>query len=444
MKQDTALNVLKSGVNIFLTGSPGSGKTFVLNEYIDYLKKYKINLSITASTGIAASHINGITLHSFVGLGLDIEVNDKFIKKLLSKYYIASRLKKVRVLIVDEVSMINPNVFCAVDKILKIVKESSCAFGGVQVVLSGDFFQLPPVRKVGDLNNDKKYIWQTKVWQDLKLSVCYLHEKFRHKDEDFINLLGEIRRGKISQKYLKLLENSTQRKQNNTKKITKLYTHNIDIDRINDLELAKLKNDGRIFQAGTRGDKLLVEGIFSSTLVRLLLKIKIGSHVIFIRNDEEAGYINGTIGEVVGFDESGYPIVKTLDENMIVAEPKEWLRENEYGEFLAGVRQIPLKLAWALTIHKSQGMTLDEAVIDLSQAFEVGQGYVALSRLRTLSGLFLEGINNKAFEVDESVKAFDKILIRKSSNVEENFNNKNIRILEEEQEKFILKMNGIL
>ncbi len=444
MKQDTALNVLKSGVNIFLTGSPGSGKTFVLNEYIDYLKKYKINLSITASTGIAASHINGITLHSFVGLGLDIEVTDKFIKKLLSKYYIASRLKKVRVLIVDEVSMINPNVFCAVDKILKIVKESSCAFGGVQVVLSGDFFQLPPVRKVGDLNNDKKYIWQTKVWQDLKLSVCYLHEKFRHKDEDFINLLGEIRRGKISQKYLKLLENSTQRKQNNTKKITKLYTHNMDIDRINDLELAKLKNDGKIFQAGTRGDKLLVKGIFSSTLVRLLLKIKIGSHVIFIRNDEEAGYINGTIGEVVGFDESGYPIVKTLDENIIVAEPKEWLRENESGEFLAGVRQIPLKLAWALTIHKSQGMTLDEAVIDLSYAFEVGQGYVALSRLRTLSGLFLEGINNKAFEVDESVKVFDKILIRKSSNVEENFNNKNIRILEKEQEKFILKMNGIL
>lgn len=444
MKQNIALNVLKLGVNVFLTGPPGSGKTFVLNEYINYIKKHGKNLSVTASTGIAASHINGVTLHSFAGLGLDIEVNDKFIEKIFSKYYLVRRLKKVEILIIDEVSMVNPNVFCAVNKILKMIKESNDIFGGIQVVLSGDFFQLPPVNKGCIINTEKKYVWQTDIWQDLRLSVCYLHEKFRHEDEEFVSILEEIREGSVSKKTTNLLNKAKQILPENTKKIIKLYTHNIDIDRINNFELSKLKNDGRIFQSGTMGDELFIKNIFSSTLVVELLKIKVGAHVIFIKNNEEIGYINGTMGEVIEFDESGYPVVKVLDGRVIVAEPEEWIKETESGGFLAGVRQIPLRLAWAITIHKSQGMTLDEAVIDLSHAFEVGQGYVALSRIRTFSGLFLEGINSKALEVDRDVQIFDKKLIKKSKSIEIKLKNKDMKNIKRYHKKFISKINVVV
>ncbi len=421
MKQDIALDILKLGKNVFLTGSPGSGKTFVLNKFIKYLEKNKKSFALTASTGIAASYINGITLHSFAGLGVEIKIDDKFFEKMMSNYHIIRRLNNVKILIIDEISMVSPEVFVAVDKVLKTVKHSSEVFGGVQVVLSGDFFQLPPVTKEG---KKEKYIWQTDLWGELGLSVCYLHEKFRQKDKDFVTLLEEIRYDKVSQKSINLLKKSTKKDIKNVEKITKLYTHNVGVDRINNLKLSQLKTEGRIFSAGTDGNELFVKNIFSSTLVNQVLKVKVGARVIFIRNNEEMGYINGTIGEVVDFNKSGYPVVITLDKKRIVAEPEEWTREDDLGNFLAGVRQIPLKLAWALTIHKSQGMTLDEAVIDLSQAFEVGQGYVALSRIKSLSGLYLRGLNKKALEVDKDVQVFDKILIKQSKKTQKNFKSK--------------------
>ncbi len=437
MRQDIALNLLKTGRNIFLTGAPGSGKTFVLNAYIDYIKKYDINFSVTASTGIAASHLNGTTLHSFVGLGLSTDVNDLLLKKILSNYFITKRLKNVKILIVDEVSMLNPSVFCAVDKILKVVKQSKRPFGGIQVVLSGDFFQLPPISNNSDYKNDEKYIWQTSLWRKLNLSICYLEEVFRYRDKKFINFLKEIRTGKVTKKSKDVLKKCEIKKNIKNQECTKLYTHNLDVDRINELELSKLNTESKIYRAGSKGEELFVRSIFSSTLVSEMLKIKIGARVIFIKNNEEFGYINGTTGEVIGFSEGNYPIVKTLRDKFIEVEPEEWIKEDDSGEFLAGVRQIPLKLAWALTIHKSQGMTIDRAIVNLSHAFETGQGYVALSRLRSFSGLYLEGINQKSFEVDEIVMQFDKELLKKSLKVEKEFFGKLKKDILKSQEKFI-------
>jgi DNA replication protein DnaC len=148
MKQETALEILKTGKSIFLTGSAGTGKTYLLNQYIEYLKERKINPSVVAPTGIAASHLNGSTIHSFFGLGIRDFVDDYFLDSLLQKKYLNERFSKLKILIIDEVSMISPEIFSAMDKILKAFKFTDEAFGGIQIILSGDFFQLPPVSKI--------------------------------------------------------------------------------------------------------------------------------------------------------------------------------------------------------------------------------------------------------------------------------------------------------
>ncbi len=442
MKQNTAMEILKTGRNVFLTGSAGTGKTFLLNKYIKYLRNRKITPVVLAPTGIAASHINGMTIHSFFGLGIKERVNDGLINFLINQKFIKSRLSQLEVLIIDEVSMISPDLFETIDKILKKFKKSERPFGGVQVVLSGDFFQLPPISKG---LREERFIWQTFLWDLADFKICYLDEKFRHDDFDLIKILDEIRSGTVSSDSMELFESCYQREFSDGLKVTRLYTHNADVDRINQKELDRLGGDMVCFDSEGNGAKKHKEKIFKTSLVSPELKLKIGALVIFVKNNYEKGYVNGTLGRVIGFSRYGDgPIVKIFSGRKILAKRERWEVENDRGEVVATVKQVPLRLAWALTVHKSQGMTLDGAEIDLSKTFEVGQGYVALSRVRSIQGLRLLGLNDIALMVDKLVLENDK-KIQKDSNL---IKRKVESFSEEEKNKmfqeFILSKGGVV
>ncbi|MCK5081067.1 MAG: helix-turn-helix domain-containing protein [Candidatus Moranbacteria bacterium] len=401
MKQKVAMEILKAGKNVFLTGSAGTGKTYLLNKYIKYLKNRKITPVVLAPTGIAASHINGMTIHSFFGLGVREEVDDGFVNFLVQQKFLQTRLSRLKILIIDEVSMIPPELFRTIDKILRKFKGSSQPFGGVQLVLSGDFFQLPPISKS---LKEEKFIWQTTLWGSADLKICYLNEKFRHDDSRLIKILDEIRSGCVSEESMEVFRSRYRKDFSNKFEITRLYTHNADVDRINEAELDRLEGDLMVFDSENEGTKRHRERIFKTSLVTPELKLKIGAAVIFVKNNYEKGYINGTLGKIVRFDRfSGSPVVEIFSGRKIIAEQEEWMVENDKGKIQATVKQVPLRLAWALTVHKSQGMTLDAAEIDLSKTFEVGQGYVALSRIKSIGGLRLMGLNDVALMVDRAV-----------------------------------------
>ena len=301
--------------------------------------------------------------------------------------------------------MISPAIFTAMDLILKGFKKSALSFGGVQVILSGDFFQLPPVSRN---NPSKRFAWQSPCWRELDLRTCYLEKKFRQDDDDIIHILDEIRSGLITQKTHDLLESRFHQELSIEFTPTKLYTHNIDVDRINLQELDALPSPAHIFKSENTGSKANIEKIFKTSLVLEDMTLKKNAIVIFIKNNQELGYVNGTTGMVTGFDkDTKMPIVKLSNNRLIDVARENWVVENAKGEVSAKVSQLPLRLAWAITIHKSQGMTLQSAEIDLSKTFESGQGYVALSRIKSLQGLRLMGINDMALQVDPLIRSID-------------------------------------
>ena len=440
MNQKTAFKILASGANVFLTGSAGTGKTFVLNQYIEYLRERGIEPAIVAPTGIAASHIGGKTIHSFFSVGIRENINDYYLRWMKKQLFLEKRFKGLKVLIIDEISMVSPELFISMDRILRAFKDEEKFFGGVQIVLAGDFFQLPPVNKK---HQEIKFAWQTNLWQAMNLKVCYLEEKFRQENDVLANILDEIRFGEVSEESMDIFRSRYKKKLISGFEITKLYTHNVDVDKINNNELQKLPGKLMIFKAQAKGSKQNIERIFKGSLVQEELKLKEGASVIFIKNNYEDNYINGTLGKVESFDEeSGYPIVKTFDKRKILVSPEEWVWEDEDGKVRARVKQFPLKLAWALTIHKSQGMTLDAAEIDLSKTFEIGQGYVALSRIKSIEGLCLMGMNDVALRVDELVLEMDRDIKSKSLVNFREFEEMDELIIRKISEKFILKIGG--
>ncbi len=405
MKQNTALDILKSGKNVFITGSAGTGKTHLLKLYTQYLKERRVYPAIVAPTGIAASHLDGQTIHSFFSLGIRDSIDEGYVDFLLDKKYLKTRFSKLKILIIDEVSMISPEIFSSMDLILRGFKGTDVPFGGVQVVISGDFFQLPPISKVP---KEKRFAWQSPAWRALELQTCYLQEKFRQDDDKLIQILDDIRSGEISELSENLLSQRHEKELSSHFKPTKLYTHNVDVDRINLEELAKLETAPKHFVYESKGSQKNIEKIFKSALVLEKLVLKKGAVVIFIKNNSEDGYVNGTTGMVQSFSPiDNMPIVITTSGKKIKLDLEDWSLENESGKVLATVSQVPLRLAWAITIHKSQGMTLDAAEIDLSKTFETGQGYVALSRIKNIEGLRLMGLNPMALRVDPLILHID-------------------------------------
>jgi len=440
--QSTTLNILKIGKNVFMTGSAGTGKTYILNQFIFYLKSRKIVPTIVAPTGIAASHLQGQTIHSFFSLGIRDIVDYDYIESLLEKKYLQTRFSKLKVLIIDEISMVSPEIFTSIDMILRAFKNNNNPFGGVQVVLSGDFFQLPPISK---FQKDKRFAWQSPSWKELQLKTSYLEKKFRQDDNVLISILDEIRAGDVSSNSYDILNSRHHKELDIDFTPTKLYTHNIDVDRINNDELNKIDNPLHSFRYKSEGTANNITKIFKSSLVLEEIKLKKDAVVMFIKNSNELGYVNGTTGVVIGFDEeTSLPIVKTSNGSIIKTKLEDWSMENSNGNVVAKVSQVPLKLAWAITIHKSQGMTLDSAEIDLSKTFEVGQGYVALSRIKNIDGLRLMGLNDKALMVDPLILHIDDRIKDASKKASDEISTVSQENLEEMFKTYILSIDGIL
>ncbi|NTW27059.1 MAG: AAA family ATPase [Candidatus Moranbacteria bacterium] len=406
MKQKTALDILKLGHNVFLTGPAGSGKTFLLKQYIDYLKKNNIGVAITASTGIAATHMNGQTIHSWSGMGISDTFNEEDYTKLKKRHYHKQKFKNAKVLIIDEVSMLHAHQLDIVNAICKKFKEPFSPFGGLQVILCGDFFQLPPVAKYGQM---ARFVIESEAWEEMDPKICYLEEQHRQEDKQMLKILNDIRSRSCNQKTLDLIISRQSKTIKNEITPTRLFTHNINVDAINDLELQKLKEKPNMFLMTSAGNEHLVASVKKGCLAPEMLVLKKGAVVMFVKNNFERGYVNGTLGKVSDFDVNGMPIVKTFAGRTIIATPEKWSIEDGDAA-LASVNQVPLRLAWAITVHKSQGMTLDAVEMDLSKSFEYGMGYVALSRVRTLDGIKLLGINDMALEVNPKVYELDKIL----------------------------------
>ncbi|OAL77169.1 AAA family ATPase [Acinetobacter sp. SFA] len=442
MKQETALKLLKAGENVFLTGSAGAGKTYTLNQYINYLKARKVSVAITASTGIAATHMNGMTIHTWAGIGIKDFLSEEDLKRMKERKYLKEHLENAQVLIIDEISMLHAKQLNLVNQVLKYFKESDEAFGGIQVIVAGDFFQLPPVGKNDERNRDK-FCFMSDAWVEAKFRVCYLTEQHRQGNDYLNDILNAIRAQAINHEHRTALQATRQQDIGET--YTRLYTHNMDVDSINFKHLNEIDNDPRQFDAQCDGNDKLIETLKSSVRAPESLTLKKHAKVMFVKNNFDMGYINGSLGEVIGFEEDDeygvLPKVKLTDGTTLIVEPETWSVDNEAGKTIASFQQIPLRLAWAITIHKSQGMTLEAAEIDLSHTFEKGQGYVALSRLKSLNGLRLKGFNEQALELDTLAIKADRRFQELSDEAEANFDNVDLTV---QHNAFIRHCGGTL
>lgn len=406
MTQKEALNILETGENVFLTGAAGSGKTFVLNKFITYLKSKKIHVGITASTGIAATHIDGLTIHSWAGVGIKNKLSKSEMKAIMRNKRIVEWVSGAEVLIIDEISMVSDYLFDMVNDVCQSIRRSVAPFGGLQIVVCGDFFQLPPVSRDGV----KKYCFNSLSWKKANFKICYLEKQHRQEDEVYLKVLNEIRNNSVSPESRIVLSKRFEAEIGLFDRPTRLYSHNVNVDKINNLELDNISGQSIDYHMTSEGVTRLIDVLKRGCLAPEVLSVKKGALVMFVRNkflpNGRALYVNGTMGRVVGFNELNFPVVETV-KGKIDADPADWSIGDGYYP-LAKIRQVPLKLAWAITIHKSQGMSLDCAEVDLGSCFEVGMGYVALSRIRSLNGLRLLGMNEKALMVDEDVLEFDR------------------------------------
>ncbi len=438
MIQERALEVLKTGANVFLTGEPGAGKTYVLNQYTAWLEHMGVSVAVTASTGIAATHIGGMTIHSWSGVGARDVLTPYDIDQIATNEKTVKRVKKARVLVIDEISMLDGRILDGIDTIMRTIRQNGDAFGGLQVILVGDFFQLPPIAGRGEMS---RFAFEYSAWERAKFLTCYLTEQHRQEDDMLLGLLSAIRRNDVDESHYTLLGEQTDIGFPDIEP-TRLFTHNSDVDALNMDRLSMLTTEKASFKMEARGSKPLLLGLVKSCLSPEVLQLRREAMVMCTKNNFEAGYVNGTLGRIVEFDrDDGFPIIQTSDERTIKIMPASWAVAED-GKVLAEITQVPLRLAWAITVHKSQGMSLDAAEIDLRNAFTYGQGYVALSRVRTLTGMKVLGLNPQALLVDPRVVLRDEHFKDESTDVEDTFEEMDEEVITEHHKMFVEVAGG--
>ncbi|MBC7459108.1 AAA family ATPase [Candidatus Saccharibacteria bacterium] len=411
MNQGLALEIMLSGQSVLLTGPAGSGKTFVLNQFIKLSKYEGKHVSVTATTGLAATHLGGTTIHSWSGMGIQDSVGQGFAEHIAKGR--REIIEKTDVLIIDEISMLHDFRLDMVDEICRLVRKVDEPFGGIQLILSGDFFQLPPINR-GD-SRAGGFVVNAEVWRELDPVICYLQEQHRQDDEELLEILNAIRAGDVRRGHAETLLARTEVFPDDLEQLTELHTVNIDVDTLNDAKLQTIEEDEVVYGQTTTGSANYIETLQRSVLAPASLKVKKGALVMAVKNSPERKYANGSIGTIIDFEPyTDYPIVAFKNGKEVSMVPDTWeLRDGDKKR--ASITQIPLRLAWAITIHKSQGMTLDAARIDLRKAFVEGMGYVALSRVKNLNNLYLTGINQMALKVSEDAQTIDEVLRSKAA-----------------------------
>ena len=409
--QKIAVDYILKGENVFVTGSAGTGKSYLLNFLKTELKDKCFY--ITATTGIASVNVGGITLHSWAGIGIEDIPVEKIAQKILpaSGTHTRKRLQSTEILAVDEISMLSMKTFEKIDKLLRLVRDNNKPFGGIQLIFFGDFFQLPPV----DCEN---FCFESNVWWEANIKMVLLREIFRQSDQTFITLLEHVRYGIISKNDVDILKHRWNLKYDGVIKPTILSTHNVFVEKINFEKLNNLTTKEYIYTARFDGREDKIELLKKNCIAREILNLKLGSQVMMLKNTyQKEGIINGSSGIVVDFSmKKHYPVVRFENGKELTIAPECWeisTYNPETGEVnvLASMVQIPLLLSWAITIHKSQGMTLDKAECDLKHVFTDGQVYVALSRVRDLNGLYIKSFDvNKIKANKKIIKFYDEVL----------------------------------
>jgi ATP-dependent exoDNAse (exonuclease V) alpha subunit len=405
---DNALDYLVKH-NVFLTGPPGSGKSYLINKFIEWANNNNVTIAITASTGIAAKIINGSTLHSWAGIGLGQDSKEKLLEDIKAKPFRRRNWKSTQILIIDEVSMISGELWMTLDWIGRQLRKPNVPFGGIKVIAVGDFFQLPPVKGKmlieSDINFEKYF----------DFGIC-LNKNYRSSDSKLTQILSQVRDGaKLSSEQNALLKSKvseteikypilvslreTARDMNNTKldELTEIeYKYNSDIYCVNTKTTSKIVPDGI--------HENLKKIAFADCTMEKILVLKKGAPVIYLINDPQTGLANGSVGIVEDFI-NGNPVVKF--QFVKVEINKHQYKKDFVNDVTVIVEQYPLLLAYAITIHRAQGQTLSQGTILLdSTVWEDGQAYVALSRLQSLDNLSLLKYDPKVFKVSAKVKEF--------------------------------------
>eukprot|EP00271_Cylindrocystis_brebissonii_P009916 TRINITY_DN2556_c0_g1_i1.p1 TRINITY_DN2556_c0_g1~~TRINITY_DN2556_c0_g1_i1.p1 ORF type:complete len:578 (-),score=55.00 TRINITY_DN2556_c0_g1_i1:428-2161(-) len=429
-EQMLAVNAVANGKSIFLTGSAGTGKSFVLQYAIRQLRIMHDPdaVFVTASTGLAACSIGGTTIHSFAGIGLGNESKEALFDKVFMRREARARWMRCKALVIDEISMVDAALFDKLDYIGRMVRKKSRPFGGIQLVVTGDFFQLPPVNRGG---SGKEFAFEASSWKECFDHQIQLSHVFRQSDGEFVWLLNELREGECSAKAMTRLNAC---RGNGVAMpgliMTRLYPHKVDVGQLNEQKLKELDPIGTEYEAYDTGVNDYVKKGLDNTQTEKLLLLRLGAQVMLTKNiDPSAGLANGARGVVVGFCDAQdpgaaefrhlapqinphgrWPVVRFAADRLDrIIGPDSWTIQ-EGGREIAKRIQVPLILAWALSVHKCQGMTLDSVETDLTKAFDFGMVYVALSRVRSLSGLNLIGFDPSKIKVHPKVVEFYKSL----------------------------------
>lgn len=422
--QDRALSLLMSGENVFLTGPAGTGKSLIIKRFRDWCQNNKQELAVTATTGKAALLIGGTTIYSWSGIGLGDGTVDQLLSKIRTRPKYKGRWFNVRTLIIDEISMMSPEIFEKLECIARRIRYSNKPFGGIQLVVVGDFCQLPPV-------NFDSFCFESDIWDECIKNVVYLREVLRQSDPLFQEILDEIRMGGCSKEHSDILKSYIGKTCGNKLiRPTKLYSRRDAVDSTNKIKLKQLKESGaesRKYRATVEIlDKNLTNSERNGLVEKMsrdcpaddILEVAVGAQVILLKNlDLEMGLVNGSRGVVRKFSQDGYPIVLFLNGVKIEVKEEKWEMTEGLVPVVAKI-QIPLKLGYAVTIHSSQGATMDCVKTDLGTSiFEYGQLYTALSRVRTLEGLTLVAFDEKKVMTHPKVLEYYDFLSRRTRKV---------------------------
>ena len=433
VKQRQAFDAIAAGHSIFLTGPGGTGKSFLLKHiFEDIPKQTGRTIALTALTGCAALLLDSKakTLHSWAGIGLGTDSVPLLVSSIRKSRRAHMRWIATDILVIDEISMMTPELFEKLDELgRKLRRNETRPFGGIQLVLVGDFFQLPPVTK-SDEQEDTAFVFESPVWKTLNLQIHELDEIVRQKDLKFQQVLNEARRGELTKPSLKIL---SKRMGLDTKdqliQPTLLFTRRAQVDEINMSHLRKLTTDRHFFKAATvflpkaetQGlsdkDPLVLKAVAKldgNAQYTPELILAIGAQVMLVTNmDPESGLVNGSRGVVTGFQKINADGTETVCDlptvrfrnGLELPIPHSTWEVSDYPGVMR--RQIPLRLAYAITIHKSQGATLDCALVDVGpKTFEFGQAYVALSRVKDIESLYIHDLEATAFKAHPKVKEF--------------------------------------